>query len=72
MWRMSPEEWKDLGRKELVEMGILSEDEPVLLWHCEKVKKAYPAYFDTYREIDQLQEALRLLRAQQELMSKEA
>lgn len=58
MWKQSPEEWKELGRRELVQMGILSEEEPVLSWHCEKVKKAYPAYFDTYSHIGKLQEWL--------------
>ena len=35
-------------------MGILNPDEPVRDYHVEKVKKAYPAYFDTYERIDAL------------------
>ena len=35
-------------------MGILDPTEQILDFHVEKVKKAYPAYFDTYAEIDKL------------------
>ncbi len=54
MWNMSPEEWRNFGRKELIQMGILSSSAKVRLFHCEKVKKAYPAYFDTYAEMPKL------------------
>ena len=40
--------------KELIQMGILSSGAKVRLSHCEKVKKAYPAYFDTYAEMPKL------------------
>ena len=40
--------------KELMKMGIISSENDVLDAHREKVKKAYPAYFDTYSEIDTL------------------
>lgn len=46
-WNMTPDERTALAIKELISMGIISED-AVLDSHCEKVKKAYPAYFDTY------------------------
>ena len=35
-------------------MGIISDEKAVLDAHREKVKKAYPAYFDTYDQIDEL------------------
>ena len=35
-------------------MGVINRKEDVLDAHREKVKKAYPAYFDTYSEIDQV------------------
>ena len=54
MWNMSPEEWQNFGRKELIQIGILSYGAKVRLSHCEKVKKAYPAYFDTYAEMPKL------------------
>lgn len=39
---------------ELVAMGVLNSPEDVLDSHREKVKKAYPAYFDSYVQIDKL------------------
>ena len=53
-WRKSEEEWVRLGAGELVKMGVLAEGEAVLDFHVEKVPKAYPAYFDTYSQIDRL------------------
>lgn len=53
-WNMSPEEWKELGAAELRKLKIITPEEEILDFHCEKVKKAYPAYFDTYNEIDRL------------------
>ena len=35
-------------------MGVISDESQVLDAHRERVKKAYPAYFDTYGEIDTL------------------
>lgn len=57
-WNMSEEEWRNMGTKELVKMGVLSSESEVLDYHMEKVKKAYPAYFDTYAQIDTLIEYL--------------
>ena len=37
-----------------VKMGLIDSKELVLDAHAERVKKAYPAYFDTYEEIDKL------------------
>lgn len=53
-WSMSEEEWISFATRELMNMGILSDAEDVLDYHRERVKKAYPAYFDTYYEIDKL------------------
>ena len=38
----------------MVKIGLISDESMVLDSHMEKVRKAYPAYFDTYAEIDQL------------------
>ncbi len=57
-WNMSEEAWVDLGVSELIKMGVLSSPENVLDSHKECVKKAYPAYFDTYDQMDQLIEYL--------------
>lgn len=53
-WNMSDEEWVSFGAKELMQMGIISSAHEILDSHCEKVKKAYPAYFDTYSSISEL------------------
>ncbi|MBQ2802561.1 MAG: NAD(P)/FAD-dependent oxidoreductase [Lachnospiraceae bacterium] len=53
-WCKSKEEWMSFARQELEKMDILAEETPILDYHVEKVLKAYPAYFDTYKEIDQL------------------
>lgn len=53
-WRMSEKEWVSFAARELLEMGVLSSEKDVLDYHRERVKKAYPAYFDTYYDIDKL------------------
>ena len=39
-------------------MGLIDSPDVVLDTHMEKVKKAYPAYFDTYKDIDILRRYL--------------
>ena len=51
---MSEKEWVSFAVGELMKMGVLSNADDVLDYHRERVKKAYPAYFDTYYEIDKL------------------
>lgn len=53
-WALSSEEWCKMGVKELIAMGVIAENETIHDFHVEKVKKAYPAYFDTYHEIGKL------------------
>ncbi|HAU86696.1 MAG TPA: hypothetical protein DCW90_14765 [Lachnospiraceae bacterium] len=57
-WNMSDQESVALAADELVRMGIIDDRECVLDWHREKVKKAYPAYFDSYKDIDKVIEYL--------------
>ena len=52
-WNMTDEEFTDFAIDELVSMNIISKDS-VEDTHREKIKKAYPAYFDTYKDIDKL------------------
>lgn len=52
-WNMTEAECVGFVTAELVKMGVISEGS-VLDSHREKVKKAYPAYFDTYAEMDTL------------------
>lgn len=53
-WNLSDSKCIRLATEELVKMGVINRKEDVLDAHREKVKKAYPAYFDTYSEIDQV------------------
>lgn len=57
-WNMTQEQWMEFGASQLRKLNIISQDEKILDYHCEKVKKAYPAYFDTYDSIDRLIEYL--------------
>lgn len=52
-WNMTDEKFIEFATNELISMGLI-EKEDVLDAHREKVKKAYPAYFDTYDKIDEL------------------
>lgn len=53
-WNLSDEKCTRLAVEELIKMGVINRKEDVLDSHREKVKKAYPAYFDTYDQIDEL------------------
>ena len=54
LWSMTEKEAAKLALKELMKIGVLNRGVKVLD-HCRvKIKKAYPAYFDTYSQIDTL------------------
>ena len=53
-WKMSDKKCIEFATDELVKMGIIGSRKQVLDSHRERVKKAYPAYFDTYKDIDKL------------------
>lgn len=52
-WNMDDDECINFAIAELCRMGIVEKGD-VLDSHRERVKKAYPAYFDTYREFDKI------------------
>ncbi len=52
-WNMTDEECIKFAVKELRKMGIIKKG-VCLDAHREKVKKAYPAYFDTYKDFDKV------------------
>ena len=56
---MTEEEFSKLGIEEMIKIGLIDSADVVLDTHMEKVKKAYPAYFDTYDEIDTLVDYLK-------------
>ncbi len=53
-WSMAEEDCIDMAIRELITMGVIDSKEAVKDTHRIRVKKAYPAYFDTYRDIDRL------------------
>ena len=58
MWTMSDEEFAKMGVREMVAIGMIESGDEVIDSHVERVKKAYPAYFDTYDQIDRLRRYL--------------
>ena len=58
MWSMSDEDFAQMAIKEMAAIGLISLTRDVMDHHVERVKKAYPAYFDTYEHIDNLRNYL--------------
>ena len=52
-WNMSDKEFSEFAINELASIGIIDKED-VKDYHREKIKKAYPAYFDTYEHIDKI------------------
>lgn len=53
-WNMSDESFTNYVINEMLEIGIIDNAYDVIDTHLEHVKKAYPAYFDSYIEIDKV------------------
>ncbi len=53
-WSMDEKDCVEFAANELLKMGVLEDGAVVRDSHRERVKKAYPAYFDTYSEIGRL------------------
>ncbi|MBR3211158.1 MAG: NAD(P)/FAD-dependent oxidoreductase [Bacilli bacterium] len=53
LWNMSAKEFSEFALEELETIGIIDK-KSVKDYHVEKIKKAYPSYFDTYYEIDKV------------------
>jgi len=53
-WNQSQEECVEFAVKELKKIGVIDDNAKVMESCRERVQKAYPAYFDTYAEIDKL------------------
>ena len=54
MWSMTDDAFAAMAIDEMVTMGLIDDRKEVLDYHVERVKKAYPAYFDTYEHMDEL------------------
>ena len=57
-WNMSEEEFAKFAIDDMINLGLIDSADSVLDYHEEKVKKAYPAYFDTYARMDELTDYL--------------
>ncbi|MBP9995750.1 MAG: NAD(P)/FAD-dependent oxidoreductase [Lachnospiraceae bacterium] len=57
-WNMTEEQFADFAINDMVNLGLIDSKDDVIDYHEEKVKKAYPAYFDTYAQMDELVEYL--------------
>lgn len=53
-WNMTDEQCIDIAKNELIAMGVITDKSVCRDAHRVKIKKAYPAYFDTYDRIDDL------------------
>ena len=58
MWSMTDDEFAHMGIEEMVKMNLIDSEDNVKDYHVERVKKAYPAYFDTYEHMDKLRDYL--------------
>lgn len=58
LWKMENNAFADLAIRELKDIGLIDNNSKVEMTHSERVKKAYPAYFDTYTQIDKLRKYL--------------
>lgn len=54
MWTSSDEDFAKFAIDEMVNKNLISSADVVQDYHVERVKKAYPAYFDTYAQIGEL------------------
>lgn len=53
-WNMDEAAFTRFAIDEIVRMGLIDSAADVIDSHVEVVKKAYPAYFDTYKDMDRL------------------
>ena len=54
MWNMSEKDFSAFATDEMIRLNLIDSADDVLDYHLERIKKAYPAYFDTYGMIDEL------------------
>lgn len=60
-WTMQDEDFTRFAVKEILSMGLIDSPDDVIDSHVERVKKAYPAYFDTYNEMGTLVDYLKTI-----------
>lgn len=57
-WEKSEDDCAHFALEELKKIGIIDSSSTLLGYHRERVKKAYPAYFDTYSRLGEVKEYL--------------
>ncbi|MCM1578404.1 MAG: NAD(P)/FAD-dependent oxidoreductase [Ruminococcus sp.] len=57
-WLCDDKKFATQAVKELLKMGMIKDKADALDYHVERVKKAYPAYFDTYEQMGEVTEYL--------------
>lgn len=57
-WNMSEQDLFQFAKNELFSMNLISSEQDILDWHCEKIQKAYPAYFGSYERMPDIIEFL--------------
>lgn len=58
MWSMTDDDFAKMAIQEMIQLKMIAGVDAVCDSHVERVKKAYPAYFDTYEQMDALREYL--------------
>lgn len=58
MWNQTDEAFAQSAIEEMVKMELIDSTIDVIDYHVERLKKAYPAYFDTYEQVDDLRSYL--------------
>lgn len=53
-WNLSDKDYKSFVANELIKMNLINDSKDIIDYHVEKIKKAYPAYFDSYKNINVL------------------
>ena len=57
-WKMKDKDFAALAIDEMLKLKLIKSKKDVLDYHVERIKKAYPAYFDTYSQFDILRKYL--------------
>ena len=57
-WNMKDEDLKEYAKNELIKMGIIDDECNILDYHVERIEKAYPAYFGSYKDFPKIKKYL--------------
>lgn len=57
-WNKKDIELKQQAIEELIKMNVIDKNTKIIDYHIEKVEKAYPAYFDSYKDFNIVKEYL--------------